>query len=219
MKLYIANVGVNTKDASKRGIKSPVFPDQTFEFIPIKECQEDSEFTYNIYRYSTLICYNNPEFTLSHYIAEKYSNYAVHNDPEFTTFTYGDIYTPRASNLKDVKQNDIILFLARLYEYKKGAGFTDNKGNFYFKGYYWEVLSFQKALKIDYKIAEYVFCGSLSYDKSNKIIIPFNKNKKEIKCATFHSKTRSIQSHLNTNDPTEKECWKKLLKEIKKHGL
>jgi hypothetical protein len=272
MKLYIANVGVNTKDASKRGIRSPIFPDKTFEFIPIKERQEDSEFTHN--KYSTLKCYNNPELRLrlSHYIGnKKYSNYAVHNDPEFDTFTYGDICTPRASNLKDVKPNDIILFLARLYEYKKdkkGAGFTDNKGNFYFIGYFtieknkvfnnWKIdryseefdkwkdnahiikfkngrmekfrilkgipeksFRFKKALKIDlkmdYKIVEYVFCGS--YDKSNNSIIPFNKKRKETKLSKFHSKTRSIQEYLDSRVPREKECMEKLLEEIKKHCL
>lgn len=260
MKLYIANVGVNTKDASKRGIRSPIFPDKKFEFIPIKEHPEDSEFTHN--KYSTLKCYNNPELRLSHYIEnKKYSNYAVHNDPEFETFTYGDIYTPRASNLKYVKPNDILLFLARLYEYKKGAGFADNKGNFYFIGYFtieknkvfnnwkkdrcseefdkWEEnadiikfangrmekfrilkgipeksFRFKKALKIDYKIAGYIFCGS--YDKSNDIIIPSNKKRKETKLSKFHSKTRSIQEYLDRGDPTEKECIEKLLEEIKK---
>jgi len=271
MKLYIANVGVNTKDASKRGIRSPIFPDKTFEFIPIKERQEDSEFTHN--KYSTLKCYNNPELRLSHYIEnKKYSNYAVHNDPEFETFTYGDIYTPRANNLKDVKPNDIILFLARLYEYKKGASFTDNKGNFYFIGYFtieknkvfnnwkkdryseefdkWEEnahiikfangrmekfrilkgipeksFRFKKALPVDYKVVEIIYNGK--YDKKNCTFISNrdgktvlkNKNGNERKLSNFHSKTRSIQEHLDSGVPTEKECMEKLLEEIEKHCL
>ena len=37
MKLYVVNVGVNTADAGKRGLRSPMFPDGTFEFVPIKE--------------------------------------------------------------------------------------------------------------------------------------------------------------------------------------
>ena len=131
MKLYIVNVGVNTKHASECGIKSPVFPDRTFEFIPILEKKEDSK--YSVAKYSTIKCCNNPKWTLSHYIEnKKYSNYAVHNDPEFGTCTYGDIYTPRASNLESVKPNDIILFLARLYMFKEGV-FTDN-GDLYFIG-------------------------------------------------------------------------------------
>lgn len=131
MKLYIANVGVNTKHASECGIKSPVFPDQTFEFIPILEKREDSK--YSVAKYSTIKCYNNPKLTPSHYIGkEEYHNYAVHNDPEFETFTYGDISTPRASNLRKIKPNDVLLFLARLYKFKEGV-FTDD-GDLYFIG-------------------------------------------------------------------------------------
>ena len=37
MRLYVVNVGVNTADAGERGLRSPVFPDGTFEFVPIKE--------------------------------------------------------------------------------------------------------------------------------------------------------------------------------------
>lgn len=274
MKLYIANVGVNKKHASEGGIKSPVFPNGTFEFIPILEDKRDCRYTSNIY--STIKCYNNPKLTLSHYIGkEEYHNYAVHNDPEFETFTYGDIYTPRASNLKDVKPNDIILFLARLYEYKKdkkGAGFTDNKGNFYFIGYFtieknkefnnWQIeihskefdewrknadfikfrngrmesfrilkgipeksFRFKKALPVDYKVVEIIYNGK--YDKKNCTFISNrdgktvlkNKNGNERKLSNFHSKTRSIQEHLDSGVPTEKECMEKLLEEIEKHCL
>lgn len=272
MKLYIANVGVNTTHASKRkgGWKSPIFPNGTFEFIPIPEDKEDCRYTSNTY--STIKCCNNPELTLSNYIdEEEYHNYAVHNDPEFETYTYGDIMTPRASNLSKIKPNDVLLFLARLYKFKEDEGFTDNKGNFYFIGYFtieknklfdnWKIdryskefdkwkdnahiikfkngrmekfrilkgipeksFRFKKALKIDlksdYKIVEYVFCGS--YDKSKDIITPFNKNnkkRKEIKLSKFPSKTRSIQEYLDSGVQREKECMETLLEEIKKHCL
>lgn len=36
-KIFIANVGVNTNYENKYGIKSPIFSNGTFEFIPIKE--------------------------------------------------------------------------------------------------------------------------------------------------------------------------------------
>jgi hypothetical protein len=132
MNLYIANVGVNTKHAFERGIKSPIFPNGTFEFIPILE-EEDSKYTSDTY--STLECYNNSELTLSHYIdKEEYHNCAVHNDPEFKKCTYGDlIKSPRASNLSKIEKNDILLFLARLYKYVEGK-FTDKKGDLYFIG-------------------------------------------------------------------------------------
>jgi hypothetical protein len=40
VKLYIANVGVNSADASRRGLRSPIFQDGRFELVPIKEPDE-----------------------------------------------------------------------------------------------------------------------------------------------------------------------------------
>ncbi|MCK4736118.1 MAG: hypothetical protein KAT65_26925 [Methanophagales archaeon] len=269
MKLYIANVGVNTTHASpkKGGCKSPIFPNGTFEFIPIPEDKRDCRYTSNTY--STIKCYNNPELTLtlSHYIdEEKYHNYAVHNDPEFKTYTYGDIMTPRASNLSEIEPNDVLLFLARLYKFKEGV-FTDN-GDLYFIGCFtieenkifdnWRIdihskelvkwrenahfikfekgkmetfrilkgvsnrsCRFKSALRTDIKVQELIY--NREYDENKDIFISNkdneavnNKKEEEIKKSSFPSKTRTIQAHLNSEIPTESECIRKLLEEIKK---
>ena len=115
-RVFIINVGVN---ASHGGLKSPIFEDGTFEFVPIPELRESKH--YHSYpdcpllpRYRDLPAYSGG--TLAKYIPQKYQNWKVHNDPEFKTFTYGDYPTtsPRAANLKKIKVGDYLFFLVRL---------------------------------------------------------------------------------------------------------
>jgi hypothetical protein len=153
MKLYVANVGVNKSDADKRGIKSPIFYDGTFEFIPIKGSKADSKYTHH--KYDNLPCFNSPKLSLAHYVGPKHADYAVHNDPEFVTFTYGDINTARGSNLRNIQKDDVLLFLARLFDYSEGAGFSQTS-RFYFVGY----------LTIDYALE---FTGGV---RNTKLSVP-----------------------------------------------
>lgn len=131
MKVYVANVGVNSADANSRGLKSPIFKDRTFEFIPIKEPKV--AVAYSTITYESLKCSNNPQRPLSYYLPNKLHKYVVHNDPEFTTFTYGDVYSSRAANLRFVKSGDILIFLARLYDHDEN--YFTGKSNFYFIGF------------------------------------------------------------------------------------
>ena len=116
MKLYVANVGVNTADAAKRGMRSPVFPDGTFEFIPIKESQRFAE-AENTPTYRDLTSWTGRAKSLAEFLPENVRDYRVHADPEFETFTYGDILSPRAANLKNIGPHDQLWFLARLWEH------------------------------------------------------------------------------------------------------
>ena len=118
MKLYVANVGVNIASARSRGLKSPVFPDGSFEFVPIKESSAYA--ADGIPTYNDIPTVNERADSLADYVPAKVASYAVHNDPEFVTFTYGDVMSSRASNLKHVKPGDELLFLARLWDYKGG---------------------------------------------------------------------------------------------------
>lgn len=130
MKLFVANVGVNMSSARLRGLKSPVFPDGTFEFVPIKE---SSRYTHDgIPTYSDLPSVNGLSDSLAAYIPPAIAQYAVHNDPEFVTFTYGDVMSPRASNLRHIEPGDELWFLARLWEHDgcRWLGTSD----FYFIG-------------------------------------------------------------------------------------
>lgn len=131
-KIYIANVGVNRSD-EKRGLMSPIFPDNTFEFIPIKEPK--SYIGTNYTTYQDVKCYNTDN-SLSSYIPKKIHTYRAHNDPEFVTFTYGDlIKNARSANLKNIFKGDFLFFLARLTPYREGY-FLKDYGAFYFIGYF-----------------------------------------------------------------------------------
>lgn len=129
MKLYVVNVGVNTADARRRGLRSPVFPDGTFEFVPIKE---ESRFSRaeEIRSYSALPSWTGRALSLADFLPERVRQYRAHVDPDFGTFTYGDILSARAANLAGVEPGDQLWFLARLWDHD-GARWTGASG-FYF---------------------------------------------------------------------------------------
>ena len=114
-RIYLANGGVN---ASHR-FGSPIFPDGTFEFIPIPEdvpIQGD-----HAVRYGDLRAYNNPGRDLRRYIPRRLWDRPAHSDPEFDSFTYGDNceLSPRAASLRRIEPFDFLFFLARL-EHRDG---------------------------------------------------------------------------------------------------
>ena len=128
-KIFLINVGSNTKHI----FCSPVFPDRTFEFIPIPE---DREVQYlHGSKYKDLRSYYNPTDDLSLYIPDNFQDTTMHNDPEFDTFTYGDNcdVNPRASALRQVSRGDFLLFISRLQKWNEASA-TNNFG-FYFIGY------------------------------------------------------------------------------------
>ena len=100
-KIYIANVGVNAKYEDTYGIKSPIFEDGTFEFIPIKESSEISG--KHILRYRDLKCFNSNDKLIKFFPdkkREELANHYVHNDPEFETSPYGDLIVGRKASEK-----------------------------------------------------------------------------------------------------------------------
>lgn len=164
MKLFVVNVGVNSKDVAERKLKSPVFADGRFEFIPIKESNADSR--YSELKYRDIECFNDRNRNISEYFEiKKLADYYVHNDPEFRTFTYGDIDTPRSSNLRYAIKGDKILFLARLFDHD-GEKYT-GKGRFYFIGIITveENLYFDLKKKITPEYEEGRVCNNAHYRK------------------------------------------------------
>lgn len=131
-KTFIVNVGVN---ASHGALKSPIFLNGTFDFIPIPEkgrrvsCPQCSALP----RYKDLRSYN--EIDLLQLIPRGYNNLRVHNDPEFVTFTYGDYptFSPRAANLKKASKGDFIFFLARLVKLQDKVF---HEGGFFLVGFF-----------------------------------------------------------------------------------
>ena len=124
-------VGVNTADAARRGLRSPVFPDGTFEFVPIKEESRFSQ-AEGIRSYSDLPSWTGRARSLAGFLPERVRLYRAHADPEFETFTYGDILSVRAANLAGVEPGDQLWFLARLWDHD-GTRWTGASG-FYFIG-------------------------------------------------------------------------------------
>lgn len=104
----IINVGANVSHGS---LRSPLFSDRTFEFVPIPEGYVDG-----LPRYSSFRCMSNR--AAGDFLPHSYLDQAMHNDPEFQTFTYGDSpeENSRASNLKKLAKGDSLFFLARLVE-------------------------------------------------------------------------------------------------------
>jgi hypothetical protein len=135
-RIFIINVGVN---ASHGKLQSPIFDDDTFEFVPIPEKTKSKHYHNYVScpllpRYKDLLSFTGN--SLLTYIPKSCWNWRVHNDPEFNTFTYGDYPTlsPRAANLKKIGIKDYLFFLARLTRWKNGS-FTKEAG-FYLIGFF-----------------------------------------------------------------------------------
>ncbi len=128
-RIFLANVGAN---ASHR-FASPIFPDGTFEFIPIPETP-DLRGVHAV-RYKDLRSFYDPGERLAKYVPKRYWNVATHSDPEFETYTYGDNCetTPRAASLKRLERGDYLFFIVRLERWVD-AGPTHEYG-FYLIGY------------------------------------------------------------------------------------
>lgn len=108
-RIFLANVGAN---ASHR-FSSPLFPDGTFEFVPIPE---DIELAGpSIVRYRDLRSHNAAGSDLTDHIPSRLWDWAAHSDPEFETFTYGDNCekSPRAASLKQLERGDLLFFIVR----------------------------------------------------------------------------------------------------------
>ena len=113
-------------------MRSPVFPDGSFEFVPIKE---ESRFAKaeQIPTCNDLPSWKARTISLADYLPEEVRHYRTHADPEFKTFTYGDTPSSRAANLAHVAPGDQIWFLARLWNHA-GARWTGDS-DFYFIGF------------------------------------------------------------------------------------
>jgi len=114
-KICLINVGVNS---SHKGLKSPLFPDGKFEFIPIPD--PFLSYSRTGLKYNQLKALNGVK--IAELVKEDYHHRGVHNDPEFDTNTYGDYPTfyPRAANLKRLSKGDSLFFFARLVLWSNG---------------------------------------------------------------------------------------------------
>jgi hypothetical protein len=108
--VYLANIGAN----ASHPYASPLFPDGTFELLPIIETPAAAG--RHSVRFAGLRSWNYPGRDLRQMFPERVRDLAAHFDPEFETGTYGDNCgrSPRAAALKAVKPGDLLFFIARL---------------------------------------------------------------------------------------------------------
>jgi len=127
-KIFIINVGVNSRHGA---LRSPIFKDGTFLFIPIPETREPQCPLLPTYR--ELVGPANLK-----YIPQRFYDVRVHNDPEFESFTYGDFPEdhPRAANLKKISRGDYLFFLANLTSYDCNKEKFLNRKGFYLIGFF-----------------------------------------------------------------------------------
>ncbi|UUZ77401.1 hypothetical protein LP414_09345 [Polaromonas sp. P1(28)-13] len=107
MKMVLLRVGV---DSGSGGIQGPLFPDGSFDFVPIPDNSGYGLRTYG----NTLGVKGVP---LSEYFPKGRQNaihgQSMHVDPEFETFTYGDPTAPKAG-LRRLQRGDMLVFYAGL---------------------------------------------------------------------------------------------------------
>jgi hypothetical protein len=105
MKGLLLRVGI---DKGTGGCLGPIFPDGTFEYIPIPETHPTSENDVYIKmkgRYGR---------ALTEFMPEKYWYCQPHHDPEFKTYTYGDPSFPKRKQLSELNPGDLLIFYAGL---------------------------------------------------------------------------------------------------------
>lgn len=124
-RIFLANVGAN---ASHR-FSSPIFPDGTFEFLPIPEDRDLAG--RHAVRYRDLRSHRMPGQDVAEHIPRRLWDWPAHNDPEFETFTYGDNCeaNARAASLKRLESDDFLFFISRMVHAGEGGH------GFYLVGY------------------------------------------------------------------------------------
>jgi Nucleotide modification associated domain 3 len=157
----IIRVGANLKE--NKGL-SPIFKDNTYEYIPSPlEAGFNINKHHNHRHYSKMNCQNN---NLNGMHMSSFVNEGTgHVDPEFYTFTYGETRNPYITQLKKLKDGDILLFsmLLQKYDTKKTKFVLNGNPNIYIIGYF---------MITDAKNSIHEFNGSLSdadvegFDKS-----------------------------------------------------
>jgi len=82
-------------------MRSPVFWDGTFKFIPFidESCKN---------------CLTYEDLGLADYVPSAYALTKVHSDPEFESFTYGDYSNIRTHAVRQLSKGDFLFFITSL---------------------------------------------------------------------------------------------------------
>jgi len=122
MKAVLLRVGIDTGSKSG-GILGPLFPDGTFEFIPIKDTGDTGDpRTYG----NTAGRHGRRLFEYFHKGHKgKMQNQTMHSDPEFKTYTYGDP-TRQKRGLKCLEKGDLLIFYCGLRSFDPAKSYDEN---------------------------------------------------------------------------------------------
>jgi hypothetical protein len=165
LKALLMHVAVDTSSKGTGGINGPIFPDKSFEFIPIPENPKNTSETRT---YSTLKAKNskNGKF-LSDFVPSDIQDYLVHFDPDFENFTYADPSDMKKSKrgglLKWLSMGDYIFFVASLAPFKKSA-YTNNDRK--------EICKYQKGKMAKYIIGYFEIKNIFQFEKSRNKLKP-----------------------------------------------
>ena len=122
--ILLLRVGI---DLGCGGTLGPIFPDGTFEYVPIPESPQ--------YVSPRSVCYHDLPArhggTLAQYVPRRYHEAAAHYDPEFETFTYGDPTRNKRAQLLRLDNEDLLVFYAGL----RPIGFS-TESRLYIIGYF-----------------------------------------------------------------------------------
>jgi hypothetical protein len=112
MKGLLVHIGADT---TTLGVVAPIFPDDTFEYIPINEIYGLGIKTYQD------IPVRNTKYgrTLADFLPSDLARLPVHLDPNFDNFTYGEPFKeqPKFWTLMKLAEGDLIFFIASLAPY------------------------------------------------------------------------------------------------------
>lgn len=119
MKALLMHIAADNSSRGTVGISGPIFLNNKFEFIPIRDGKNSSEKR----TYST-IPVKNKIFgkTLADFVPSDVKDKIVHYDPDFENFTYADpLNSMRGKMLEKLEAKDYIFFIASLAPFEKKA--------------------------------------------------------------------------------------------------
>jgi len=115
MKGLLVHVAADSRDP---GVVAPIFPDGSFEYIPVEE--EDFELKTKLKTYYDIPARNTPYGkVLADFLPNDIAEMPVHLDPNFENFTYGEPVEerPRYYAFTRLNEGDVIFFIASLAPY------------------------------------------------------------------------------------------------------
>ena len=116
------------------GVSSPIFSDNTFEFIQIDDYYSSSKKTYHDFPSK----YSRYGKTLADFLPSTEANRHIHPDPDFKNFTYDQYVardTPRSKIFENLEEGNILFFVCSMAFYNEAAyKDRDNKIKYYQSG-------------------------------------------------------------------------------------